>query len=260
MGKLSISTSIVASPVHCGISAAYQCYCHYYLYFKANVYNCSSMNMESLPPSVPHGTDWLVMENDSRITQLSASYDYLYKLRYLDLHNNSIVEVTDTFWNNLLKNVNLTWLNLANNRIYGLSRKMEQLFLLKKIWLGGNPFHCDCSMICMIGWLNNFTTESGDHIIVDCKDVLCYSGLKVGTPIYKLDEVDMGCFPHKLTEADISSIVFGGVAVIMIVIIYFKRSLISFYLMEFFNLDFCPKDELDEKVDDMEYDAYLCYS
>ena len=95
---------------------------------------------------------------------------------------------------------------------------------------------------------------------MDYKDVLCYSGLKVGTPIYKLDEVDMGCFPHKLTEADILSIVFGGVAVIMIVIIYFKRSLISFYLMEFFNLDFRPKDESDEKVDDMEYDAYLCYS
>ena len=148
--SLSISSSFLASPVHCGISAVYQCYCHYYLSFKANVYNCSSINMESLPPSVPHGTDWLVMVNDSRITQLSASYDYLYKLRYLDLHNNSILEVTNTFWNNLLKNVNLTWLNLANNRISALPRKMEQLFLLKKIWLEGNPFQCDCSMTWMI--------------------------------------------------------------------------------------------------------------
>ena len=253
-------TYFVASPIHCKRSAGYHCYCHYYLYFKANVYNCSSINLESLPRSVPEGTDWLVLVNDSRITALSASHDYLNKLRYLDVHNNGISEVSDNFLNHLMKNRKLIWLNLANNRITVLPRKINQLLLLRKIWLGGNKFHCDCSMTWMIGWLNNFTTQSGDHIIVDYKDVFCYSGLEVGTPIYKLNEVDMGCFPHKLTKVEILSIVFGGLAVIVILTIIFKRSLISFYLMEFLNLDFRPKNQSDDNVDDMEHDAYLCYS
>ena len=213
-----------------------------------------------MPASVPDDTEWLVMTNDTRLTDLRVSYDYLYKLRYLDLHNSNILKISDTFLNNLLTNTNLTWLNLAKNRINILPRKMEQLWLIRKIWLGKNPFHCDCSMTWMIPWLNNFTSPSGDHIIVDYKDLLCHSGQEVGTPIYKLNEVDMGCFPHRLTKAAILSIVFGGIALILVVIIILKRSLISFYLMEFFNLDFRPKDEADKNVDDMEYDAYLCYS
>lgn len=39
----------------------------------------------------------------------------------------------------------------------------------------------------MIGGINNFTTSSGAHLIIDYKDMICHTGMMVGTAIYKLN-------------------------------------------------------------------------
>ena len=206
------------------------------------------------------------MENDSRTTELSASYGYLYKLKYLDLHNNSIVKVTENFWNNLLHNRNLTWLNLANNRINALPRKVEQLVLLEKIWLEGNPFHCDCSMTWMISWLNNFTTYSGEHIIQDYQKLTCHSGKAKGLPISTLNRVILGCYPKELTTWQKITIGVGsGVGLILIVFLLVKFIQIlrdfRFFLFHKLKIHSVLKinNDNEETIEDKKYDAYLSY-
>ena len=122
-------------------------------------------------------------------------------------------------------------------------------------------------MTWMVGWLNNFTTTSGDHVIVDYKDIFCHSGLSIGEPIYKLDEVSMGCFPKELTVLQKVGIGVGtGVAGLMIIILsvlVIKRSRdIKFFLYYYCKWCTCfgvSKDDRNENLKNMEYDAFLHY-
>ena len=181
---ISTLLSILAAPVSCLSSAQFICSCYYYLYYKANVYSCftTSGPVEMLPTAVPHGTDWLVIEN-SQVNQLAGSYSYLMSIWYLNLQGSKIESMGDDFVNTLDRNKTLRWLNLANNRLSNIPRRMQELTFLQHVSLSGNLFDCHCSMIWMVGWLNNFTTTGGDHVIVDYKDVFCYSGLNIGDPI-----------------------------------------------------------------------------
>ena len=127
-----------------------------------------------------------------------------------------------------------------------------------------NPYHCDCEMTWMVGWLNNFTTITGDHVIVDYKRLKCHSGLMPGKPIYQLDKVAMGCFPPELTLWQKVGIGIGaGTACFVITILItwnLKRSReFKFFMYYYLKLDTVPKDDKDENVDNMEYDAFFCY-
>ena len=133
---------------------------------------------------------------------------------------------------------------------------------LEKIWLSGNPLRCDCQMTWMIGWLS----KSKD-IIDDYQDIKCYSGMLEGLPIYVLNEVLMGCYPHILTKqqkiaigiaAGISSLV-----IIALVILVIRKS----RDIKFFFYYYCiwcrsiglPNDDKNEHLDSLLYDAFLCY-
>ena len=138
---------------------------------------------------------------------------------------------------------------------------------MKKIWLSDNQFHCDCDMTWMIECLNNLTTPTKQNIIVDYQEVKCYSGMMVGKPIYKLNEVEMGCFPPKLALWQKLAIGFAaGLAIIIIaglIYLVIKRSRdIKFFLYYYCKWCACfgvPKDDKNEKLDNMKYDAYISY-
>ena len=175
--------------------------------------------------------------------------------------------INDSFLVNLQIKKSITWLNLARNRLTGIPSKIQELHYLQKIWLSGNPFHCDCSIIWMIGWLNNFTTSTGKHIVVDYHDVRCHSETLIGTPIYKLNEVLLGCFPKVLTKWQKVLIGSGsgtaGLLIIFLFLIIVKRSrtlqFFIFYKLKIKSILSLNKDLEDENVECKEYDAFLSY-
>ena len=196
------------------------CQCYFSLNFNANVYNCSSMNVKSLPPSVPHGTDWLVMENNHGgiVADEHGTHNYLCNITYLDLRNNSIRDLADGFWERLHNaSCRLNWLNLADNNLVRIPRRIKEASNLQKLWLAGNPIHCSCEMTWMIGWLKNFTTPSGERVVVDFREITCDRGSMMGRPVYTLNEIDMGCYPN--TWALWQKVVVGAVFTTLVVVI-----------------------------------------
>ena len=258
------STLFIISVVPTGCHQS-KCYCHYDLKARANVYNCSFTATTAMPSSVPKYTDWVWLENN-KINSLQ-SVKYLGKIKFLNLKQNSIVTVAESFVAEVIMSTSLKWINLANNKLKKISMKMQNITNLERIWLSGNPYHCDCEMTWMIGWLNNFTTTWREHVIVDYQDLKCHSGKMNGYPIFLLDEVKMGCFPSELSLKQ--KFGFGSAGVIGLLIIITLSSLvvrnhddIKFFF--FFYLKMCncigvARDDKNEKLDNMMYDAFLYY-
>ena len=141
---------------------------------------------------------------------------------------------------------------------------MANLTHLKKIWLGGNPFYCDCSMAWTIKWLNKFTNLMGDHIIVDYKNVKCHNAPVTGRTIYQLTAVEMDCFPKELAMWQKVAVGSGSsvaiVIITLLIVVKMKGSReVKFLMFYYLKLDTVPKDDKNENVDNMEYDAFLCY-
>ena len=195
--------SITVLPVQCLNAAEWLCYCHYIQQRRTNVCNCSSTTADKRQPNewpshIHPLTDWLIVTN-SYIPSLCPPTDNFTGLSLLDLSKNKISEVCAEFLEKISKLRNITELNLSQNKFTTIPKGLANLTHLKKIWLGGNPFHCDCSMTWTIEWINKFTDLMGDHIIVDYKNVKCHDGQVAGKPIFTLNPVDMKCFPSMWT-------------------------------------------------------------
>ena len=185
-------------PVPCKGPFDTTCNCYFYLEENANIYNCSHLFAGELPTSVPNDTQWLVMDND-QVSKLSTPYGYFDKIWFLNLRDNAVDYISDDFLDGLkTMQQQLRWLDLRNNKLEMIPRKIKELTFLEKVWLNGNPIHCDCRMLWMIGWLNNFTLPNRKHVIVDYTDITCSTGKMAGIPLFVLDEVTMGCFPKQV--------------------------------------------------------------
>ena len=147
-----------------------------------------------LPVSVPNYTDWVWLENNN-VDYLSPSY-YICDIKFLNLKHNKITSLSLHFMDSVFESETIRWMDLSRNSIVTLPYKIQSQIHLQKIWLAGNPFHCDCSMTWMIGWLNNFTTSTKEHVIRDYQKLKCHSGRMKGSQIYLLNEVELGCFPN----------------------------------------------------------------
>ena len=77
-------------------------------------------------------------------------------------------------------------LNLAGNELQTVPRSMQSMSSIKKIKLGGNPYHCNCDMTWMIGWLNINRTKD---IVDDYTDIICDNGKFKTIPVYRLNLV-----------------------------------------------------------------------
>ena len=230
-----------------------------------NIYNCSANDILSLPEFIPKYTDWLLLENND--IKSVIAFDYINDIHYLDLRNNGISTLNNKFLIGIKKSKTLESINLAENNIVSLPEKFRELTNLKKIWLGGNPFHCDCSTIWMIKWINNFTVSDGTHVIVDYLNVKCSSGKMIGIPIFVLTEVELGCFPSKWTVWQKVGVGIGaglgGIIIMILMSCMIKKSrevrfFIFYKLKLHFVLHFHEKAN-EENIEHKEYDAYLSY-
>ena len=205
------------------------------------------------------------MENTD-ITHLEGSDQLLNSIEFLDVSSNKIRYMSNGFIKNVNNSKTLKGLDLRHNSLTRIPREMMQWKSLESIWLGGNPIYCDCSMIWMIEMLNNFTTSSKSHVIFDYKEVKCHSKLMKNIPVYVLNPVAMGCYPHKLTLPQKVGIGLGSVLALLTVLTLLVVSLVArnpretkFLIYYYLKRDTVPKDDKDENVDNMDYDAFFCF-
>ena len=246
---------VSVNPISCHSSDFFACSCLYNQESKANVYNCSNVStMKSLPSSVPPNTDWLSVRNNN-ISRLCGSYSYIKDLSFLGVENNNITKICSSF----LDDSKLKGFNLAQNNIVHLPYKIQKLDHLEEVQLSGNPYQCDCETAWMIQWLN--TTHAGGHVIVDYKDVKCHSGLMIGTPMYVLDEVQMGCFPTPLSSPSTIYTIASWLVIACLTIIFRKWRIIRnwrySYLMYFRR--HLNKQGVIVIHQQKKYDAYVSY-
>ena len=258
-----VVSHISVYPVGCFPKKKYSCFCYYDQNLRFNISNCSSDSMTDLPDTISPGTDVLRVQK-TNIVNLCGSYDYLDTIWYLDLKTNFIEYICDTFILQMKYSHKLKRLNLANNKLDHVPIKMRNLTNMEKIWLAGNPFHCNCSMTWMIQWLKDFTRLSQEHVIVDYKQLTCSDGKMKGEKIFNLNEIKMGCYPFRLALWIKSLIGVGsgvGLAIITILLaLIAKRSReVKFLMFYYLKLDTVPKDDRDENLDNIEYDAFFCY-
>ena len=162
------------------------------------------------------------------------------------------------------ENTNLKWLDLSDNKLKRLPPEVQELTSLEKIWLHGNPIHRDCDMTWMIDWINKFTTGIyRKHVVRDYAQLKCHSGKMRGKPIYQLNQVDMGCYPHDWTIQQKLivglSISIGTIIIVAMVIIglYSRRG--RFFMYYYLKMDTIPRDDKNEDLEDIECDAFFCY-
>ena len=194
------------------------CSCYYFLKHRANIFDCSSKDLVELPLSVPNSTNW-ILPQDNRIDRIRRSISYLNETKYLNLKGNKIKVLDDTFITTLRKIETLIWFDISDNQLSMMPKTIQNLTTIQKLWLNGNPFHCDCSMTWMIGWSNNFTNSSGKQVVQDYQDTKCATGKMVGIPIFVLSKIEMGCFPSEWTNWQKVGVGIRATVLVIIVII-----------------------------------------
>ena len=209
------------------------CLCFFDIKSNTNIFNCSKLPMKT-HLMVPNFTKTCILSG-SKISELPAHF----------------------FERGMLPST-ISQLDLSKNQIRRIPEVIQSVKSLAKIYLSGNPFVCDCKMTWMITWLNNCS-----DIVKDYKQITCGSGRFKDIPIHVLTEVALGCYPHNWTTAQKVGVA-AGVALVVAVfsiisVVLRKRREVKFLLYHYLNLNTFPKDDPKEKLDDIHYDAFLCY-
>ncbi len=119
--------------------------------------------MDNLPGNGPRDTNWLCIKNAGLLSLLHVPY-YLNKLKFLDVSNNLIANITHAFIEDLTK-IPITWLDLSSNRLPSISRQFMSISTLKVLILMDNNFLCSCELLHMYKWMSNISrTEVDEHV------------------------------------------------------------------------------------------------
>ncbi len=226
------------------------------------------MKYTKLPKTAPSFTNWMDIEHNG-ITRLCGKYDYMKRpsnITHINLYSGQIDFICEETLNEIFYNSEVRFLNLAKNKFKVISRKFnetgwEKSNYLQKLWLGGNPVQCDCNMLWLISWLNN-TRVSGQRLVQDYQDVICTGGEWDGIPVYKLNQVKMGCYPDKVaTWIIVVSSAIGGlilITVIIVITVYQHWILVRWWMYKHFDKLIGNPDKMED-LTGMEYDAFLSY-
>ena len=236
------------------------CSCYYSLEHQANIYNCSSMNLTALPPSVQPGTNWLAVPSNN-LTSLCMDRSYLSDLQYMDFSTNSITKVCDSFLQALKQSdQSPITLNLSNNNLTSLPKAISNMNF-SELHIGHNPYHCDCLILWMRDWLIRLSTSHANpNFVVDCRDAVCHTGEMMGTPVYFLDQGKMGCSstPSQTLTLSISLPALFLVITVLIVITAKYMDAIKFLIYLKFDV-LIGSDDVTEDINAMEFDAFVTY-
>ena len=258
-----IYSYILATPVPCHSPSGYTCLCNFKQETRTNIYSCSSTTSNKLPLFIHKDTNTIVVKNRV-LFKLCGSYEYLDTTSHLDLQQNGISSVCNSFVLALNESKTMQSINLANNELQTIPKSMKSMKTIRKLKLGGNPFQCNCDMTWMIGWLNINRTQ---QVVDDYTNVICHDNKFKGKPVYLLNLVDMGCFPSRWTNSQKIGVGIGTgvillVTVFLAVMVLKKSREIKFFLYYYCKWCICfgvPRDDKNEKSDKVEYDAYLSY-
>ena len=247
------------------MSCGNHCTCYYNQRNKANIFTCSGLHITKLPGNAPRYTNWIEVIK-TNVTELCGTYPYLQpdavNVTRLDLTGSKVGKICDGTLDSILHTSHLKWLNLAENNLTEISQTFSSKSNhLERLWLAGNPIHCGCNMIWMIDWIGNATAPSGGRLVQDYQDVICGPGLQAGTPVYKLNRVDMGCFPKHLPSSTIIILAaFGGFIIFglaVLTLLHKNRVRVRWLMYKHFGTLIGADNE--ENLNDMEYDAFLSY-
>lgn len=232
------------------------CVC-FYVQGKANLYNCSSRSVSSLPEGykVPNKANWLDFSNNELRTFCDSTICRK-DISLINFANNILSSICDDTVKALTIS-DVKTLDLRNNRLQTLPQKIQNLVNLTEMWLSGNPFQCDCNMLWMKTWMDKFN-NSGERVVRDYMQVRC----KNGYPVHALDPVEMGCFPKELTVGQKIAIGVAAVVTIVVVVaaIAIHRKLEKVKWFIFLHFDYLDKNESSaENVENKDSDALVSY-
>ncbi len=253
--KINLSYTFVALPLPC----SNKCLCYYKQSYGANVYDCTNQELRILPQVIPKGTNWVILQAN-KLTTLCA-YPYSRNVTYINLASNNLIEICPAFISKLEQRGASLRLDLSNNSLSAIPKTFEKWRTGENLWLGGNPFLCNCDMLWMVNWLANYTTSHGEQVVQDYERVTCYNDDKQKKSIIELNQVDMGCYPDRLPSWEIAVLIVAGVLLIttgIVMFLVFRRwNEVKFWLYKHF--DILDKSDKGEDLDGIKFDALLSY-
>ncbi len=144
-----------------------KCFCYYSVEDAANTMNCSNNNMTHLPHQVLAGTQQLIMAGET-FTHVDSVNKELIQIKKYSLKMGNIRHVSNQAWNVLLENADIV--NLSCNQMTSISHLLTTNSFKAQLWLGNNPYECNCDMMWMRDWLQNATN------VMDKETITCASG------------------------------------------------------------------------------------
>ena len=225
----------------------------YYKQDEGNVFNCSGTNRSSLPrDQLLLRTTNILDCSRNNITHLKDKRKYMQHLFALNLSSSNLNDIDGNVW----KNSHLKTLDLRGNNLTTLPMSITELTSLQKIWLDGNPFHCDCDIFTLRDWMENFN-HSGTRVVQDYGSISCADNKR----IHSLDPWAMGCFPKLKLWQKIALGVGSAclVSFFVIAILCINRRLEEIQWLLFLKFNILNKGDAEENLDDKETDAYFCF-
>ncbi len=238
------------------------CSCYYNQTSKNNVYKCLNKKLYHLPKVIPAGTNCIVIHNASLHT-LCKKYFFPEDVTHLNLSTNRIKNICPSFLQTDTKTAldQITELDISNNLLKSLPREIVRATKTTKIWLSKNPYMCNCDMLWMVDWLANAKLSSGKPVVQDYKDVTCSGGIADGIHMYRLNQVDIGCYPSKMATWEIGLLAATGAILILIGMTMFfvfkKWKEVKFWLYQHF--DILDKRDRGEDLSGIRFDALISY-
>lgn len=214
--------------------------------------NCSYLSLRN-PPDLNH--DEIAFTDNFQVDRIEFNFannflkslpdvpkKYKIAVSQIDASNNSIVDIGVNNFHDATE-----MLDLRNNELIFLKAEvLEKLRITKKVFLGGNPWLCDCSTIDFFETIKSMKPVIGDYEQVYCANL----GEKFDDiSSYKV------CFNWPLVS--ISGTVLGLFGAIFGLFYKFKKDIKIFLHAHNMCLWFANEKELDE---DKIYDAFVCFA
>ncbi len=129
--------------------------------------NCTHNTMTQLPENILPRTEQLVM-SDNNLGKLEQVDNQLIQVKTLIFQRSNISFLHEKALKRLLSHVDT--LNLKSNKLTKLPQLLQMQTSRTKLWLGDNPYHCNCGMMWMRDWLQNATN------VMDKENIVCGVG------------------------------------------------------------------------------------
>ena len=100
--------------------------------------------------------------------KISMATWYLINVTYIDLSFSNVTAISDDVMSDLVKNKK--YLSIARNSLKYVPRAIEGAGNGTELWIGGNPYECNCDMLWMRDWLVSTT------VVRDRDDAVCNTG------------------------------------------------------------------------------------